>query len=121
MEKKKKLKKKEEGDAREEEERRPRGGGRGEGRAQKKRERDAEEEEETSRVASSLVVHSSPRGVSRPPHFVGAETERKKERKRACVDWDKIKKNRPEFRLRHKKKRERRERSHHWRYALRFA
>ena len=92
MEKKKKLKKKkEEGDAREEEElRRPRGGGRGEGRAQKKRERDAEEEEEeTSRVASSLVVHSPPRGVSRPQHFIkGAEErERKKERKRACVDF----------------------------------
>ena len=89
MEKKKKLKKKkEEGDAREEEERRPRGGGRGEGRAQKKRERDAEEEEETSRVASSLVVHSPPRGVSRPPHFKGAETrekERKKEKERVST------------------------------------
>ena len=86
---KKKLKKKEEGDAREEEERRLRGGGRGEGRAQKKRERDAEEEEETSRVASSLVVHSPPRGVSRPPHFIkGAETrekERKKEKERVST------------------------------------
>ena len=84
------MKKKEEGDAREEEERRPRGGGRGEGRAQKKRERDAEEqEEETSRVASSLVVHSPPRGVSRPPHFIkGAETrekERKKEKERVST------------------------------------
>lgn len=84
-------KKKEGGDAREEEElRRPRGGGRGEGRAQKKRERDAEEqEEETSRVASSLVVHSPPRGVSRPPHFIkGAETrekERKKEKERVST------------------------------------
>ena len=110
------MKKKEEGDAREEEERRPRGGGRGEGRAQKKRERDAEEEEETSRVASSLVVHSPPRGVSRPPHF-GAETREKERKKKSVCRLTKL--NRPEISdFDTQKKRERRERSHrHWRYA----
>ena len=101
-------KKEEEGDAREEEERRPRGGGRGEGRAQKKRERDAEEEEETSRVASSLVVHSPPRGVSRPPHFKGAETrekERKKEKERVSTGT-KLKKIGQKFQTSTQKKRE---------------